>query len=154
MCHTYVTLCHIFVTSMPIVCHMSGIYITIVSHICQFESYICHICGKFMSIWVIPMSPHCLSRINKIWGLYCKKVEKKIDFVIFDPKKSWSRLGLGWISEKPEKIVKKWLNYLLLGMFIDKVKNFCDHSMILWEMAGDLLTDVLPQPPRVCLYKI
>ena len=23
---------------------------------------------------------------------------------------------------------------------MDKVKNFCDHSTILWEMAGDLLT--------------
>jgi hypothetical protein len=32
-------------------------------------------------------------------------------------------------------------------MFMDKVKKFCDHSMILWEMAGDLSTDVLPQPP-------
>ena len=31
-------------------------------------------------------------------------------------------------------------------MFMDKVKKFCDHSMILWEMAGDLLTDGLPQP--------
>ena len=35
------------------------------------------------------------------------------------------------------KIVKKWLYYLLLKMFIDKVKNFCDHSMILWEMAAN-----------------
>ena len=25
--------------------------------------------------------------------------------------------------------------------------DFCDHSMILGEMAGDLLTDGLPQPP-------
>ena len=65
---------------------------------------------------------------------------KKNDFVIFDPKKSWSRLGLGWISGTPVKIVKKWLNYLVLGMFFDKVKKFCDHSMILWEMAGNLLT--------------
>ena len=32
-------------------------------------------------------------------------------------------------------------------MFMDKVKNFSDHSMILWEMAGDLMTDGLPQPP-------
>ena len=29
---------------------------------------------------------------------------------------------------------KKWL---LVGMFMDKVKNFCDHSMILWEMAAN-----------------
>ena len=35
-------------------------------------------------------------------------------------------------------------------MFVDKVKNFCDHSMILWEMAGDLLTSGhfwTPPPP-------
>ena len=70
---------------------------------------------------------------------------KKIDFVIFDPKKSWSRLGLGWISGTPVKIVKKWLDYLVLGMFFDKVKKFCDHSMILWEMAGVLLTNGLNQ---------
>ena len=37
------------------------------------------------------------------------------------------------------------LNYLLVGMFMDKVKKFCDHSMILWEMAGDLLTNGLNQ---------
>ena len=49
-------------------------------------------------------------------------------------------LGLGWISEKPVKIVKKRIDYLVLGMFMDKVKKFCDHSMILWEMAGNLLT--------------
>ena len=30
---------------------------------------------------------------------------------------------------------------------MDKVKNFCEHSMILWEMAGNLVTDGLPQPP-------
>ena len=73
---------------------------------------------------------------------------KKIDFVIFDPKKSKSRLGLGWISGKPVKIVKKLLDYLVLGMFMDKVKKFWDHSMILWEMAGDLLTNGQnpPQP--------
>ena len=28
-------------------------------------------------------------------------------------------------------------HYLLLRMFIDKVKNFCDHSMILREMAAN-----------------
>ena len=32
-------------------------------------------------------------------------------------------------------------------MFMDKVKNFCDHSMILWEMAGDLLTSGSFWPP-------
>ena len=34
---------------------------------------------------------------------------------------------------------------------MDKVKNFWDHSMILWEMAGNLLTNgqfVLPQSYR------
>ena len=35
------------------------------------------------------------------------------------------------------QIVRKWLYYLQLMMFIDKVKNFCDHSMILWEMAAN-----------------
>ena len=32
-------------------------------------------------------------------------------------------------------------------MFMHKVKKFCDHSMILWEMAGDLLTNGLNPPP-------
>ena len=81
------------------------------------------------------------------FGDFVVKKMKKIDFVIFDPKKSWSRLGLGWISGTPVKIVKKWLDYLVLGMFFDKVKKFCDHSMILWEMAGVLLTNRLNQPP-------
>ena len=35
------------------------------------------------------------------------------------------------LSEKPDKIVKKSPYHLLLGMFMDKVKNFCDHSVIL-----------------------
>ena len=65
----------------------------------------------------------------------------------FDPKKTQSFIGLGWIFGKPVKIVKRLLYYLVLGMFMDKVKKFCDHSMILWEMAGDLLTDGLNQPP-------
>ena len=34
-------------------------------------------------------------------------------------------------------------------MFIDKVKKFCDHSMTLWEMAGDLLTNGLNPPPQL-----
>ena len=72
---------------------------------------------------------------------------KKIDFVIFDPKKSWPRLGLGWISEKRAKIVKKLLDYPVPGMFMDKVKKFCEPSLILWEMAGDLLTSGQNQPP-------
>ena len=29
----------------------------------------------------------------------------------------------------------KWLNHLLVAMFMDKAKTFWDHSMILWEMA-------------------
>ena len=66
----------------------------------------------------------------KLEDFVMKKL-KKIDFVIFDPKKSWSRLGLGWISGTPVKIVKKWLDYLVLGMFFDKVKKFCDHSITL-----------------------
>ena len=60
-----------------------------------------------------------------------KKLKKKVDFAIFDPKKSRCLVGLGQISEKPVKIVKKLLYYLVLGMFIDKFKKFCDHSMIL-----------------------
>ena len=32
-------------------------------------------------------------------------------------------------------------------MFMDKVKNFCDHSMILWEMAGDLVAGGHFWPP-------
>ena len=62
---------------------------------------------------------------------------KKVDFAIFDPKKSRCLVGLGQISGKPVKIVKKWLYQLILGMFMDNVKNFCDHSMILWEMAAN-----------------
>ena len=31
---------------------------------------------------------------------------------------------------------------------MDKIKNFCDQSMILWEMKGILLTDAwIPPPP-------
>ena len=73
-------------------------------------------------------------------GDFVMKKLKKINFGIFNPKKPWSRLCLGWISGKPVKIVKKWLGYLVIEMFMDRVKKFCDHSMILWEMAGDLLT--------------
>ena len=53
-----------------------------------------------------------------------------------------------FISGKPVKIVKKLLDYLLVGMFMDKGKIFCDHSMILWEMAGNLLTNgwIPPHP--------
>ena len=46
-----------------------------------------------------------------------KKMKKK-DFVIF--------IGLGSISEKPVNIVQKLFYYLLV---MNKVKNFCDHSM-------------------------
>ena len=41
------------------------------------------------------------------------------------------------VSEKSVKILKTWLYYLQFRMFIDKVKNFCDHSMILWEIAAN-----------------
>ena len=65
---------------------------------------------------------------------------KKIDFVIFDPKSH----NLGTVSAeflgKHAKIVNKWLDYL--------VKKFCDHIMILWQMAGDLLANGwTPIPP-------
>ena len=36
--------------------------------------------------------------------------------------------------------MKKWLYYLLVGMFMDKVKNFCDHSIPLREMTDNLQT--------------
>ena len=79
---------------------------------------------------------------------------KKVDFAIFDPKKSRCLVGLGQISGKPVKIVKKLLYYLVLGMFIDKFKKFCDHSMILWEMAGVLLTNGLNQPPPSMSFRV
>ena len=44
----------------------------------------------------------------------------------------------------------KKMTYLLVGMFMDKIKNFCDHSMILWEMVGDLPSNGLNQPPPLC----
>ena len=34
--------------------------------------------------------------------------------------------------------MKKWLYYLLVGMYMDKVKIFCDHSMTLREMTDNL----------------
>ena len=42
---------------------------------------------------------------------------------------------------------QKWLYYLLVDIFLDNVKNFCDYSMILWKMAGNLLTNGLNQSP-------
>ena len=51
-----------------------------------------------------------------------KKLKKK-DFGIFDFRFS---IGLGSISEKPVNIVQKLFYYLLV---MNKVKNFCDHSM-------------------------
>ena len=37
-------------------------------------------------------------------------------------------------------------------MYMNKHKNFCDHSMILWEMAGDLLTSGLSTKENNQLY--
>ena len=51
-------------------------------------------------------------------------------------------IGLHSISGNPVKIVKKWLE---VGMFIDKVTIVI--SMFLLEMAGDLMTNGLNQPP-------
>ena len=48
-------------------------------------------------------------------------MKKKIDFVIFDPKKITI-----W-----KKLKKKYFKYYL---------PFCDNNMILWEMAANLLT--------------
>ena len=36
--------------------------------------------------------------------------------------------------------MKKWLYYLLVGMYMDKVKIFYDHSMTLREMTDNLPT--------------
>ena len=44
---------------------------------------------------------------NRIGGFCYKKVEKKIDFVIFDPKKSWSRLNFWKTCLDSKKIT--WL---------------------------------------------
>jgi hypothetical protein len=38
---------------------------------------------------------------------------------------------------------KKLLYQLLVGMFMDKFENFCDNSMILWEMTNGWI----PLPP-------
>ena len=35
------------------------------------------------------------------------------------------------------EIVQRLMAHPVLRMFIDKVKNFCDHSMILREMAAN-----------------
>ena len=49
---------------------------------------------------------------------------KKINFVIFDPKESWSRLGLGWISRNPAKLVENDLTTLYSGCLWIKSRNF------------------------------
>ena len=53
---------------------------------------------------------NCHSDLKENYRILLWKSWKKIDFVIFDPKKSWPRLGLGWMSEKRTKIVKKLLD--------------------------------------------
>ena len=82
---------------------------------------------------------------KKVRGFFYEKVEK---IRYFRSKKNFF-IGLGWISEKPVKVVKKWLDYLLVGIIMDKAKNFCGHSMILWKMAGNLLTNGQIPLPRV-----
>ena len=79
-----------------------------------FDSQKCNIPQK---------KPHENRHSDLKWNyrvLEWKSWKKKIDFVIFDPKNSLSRLGLGWISGKP---VKELLDYLLVEMFMDKIKN-------------------------------
>ena len=87
---------------------------------------------------------------NIIRGFCYEKFEKKT-ILRFSIPKNHNPLSacLGWISGKPVKIVKKWLDFLLVGIIMDKVKNFCCLSIILWEMAGNLLTNgqVPPPPP-------
>ena len=60
---------------------------------------------------------------------------------VCNQQKSWASYRKPY--ENPRKIQRskvKWLYYLLVGMFMDKVKNFCDHSMTLREMTDNLLT--------------
>ncbi len=47
---------------------------------------------------------NCHSDLKSNYRILLWKSWKKKDFVIFSPKKSWLRLGLGWISGKPAKI--------------------------------------------------
>jgi hypothetical protein len=65
-------------------------------------------------------------------------------------------------SQKITIFHRSWLNlwktcqdfiYLVVGMFMDKVKNIWDHSMILWKMAGDLLTNS-QNPPLPTSFRI
>ena len=72
---------------------------------------------------------------NKIREFCYEKVEKKIGFVIFDHNSSSVSAEF---LKKPVKIVKKWLDYLLVGMFRDSRES--RFFVILWEMAGNLPT--------------
>ena len=52
-------------------------------------------------------------------------------------------------------MVKKWPYHLLVGMFVDKVKNVCDYSMILWERGANLLTaGILWSPPLLASFRL
>ena len=72
---------------------------------------------------------------NKISGFCYVKIEKKLVLWFLIPKHYNFILVLA-----EYKIVKKWLDYILVGMFMDKVKNFCDHSIPLREMTDNLQT--------------
>ena len=76
---------------------------------------------------------NCIQIWNKKRGFCNIKVGKYWFCDFRSPQKTKFFIGLSWISGKPVKIVK---NYLLVGTFMDKVKNFCDFIMILWEMAA------------------
>ena len=68
-------------------------------------------------------------------------VQPKLDLnagTTFRSQKSKFFIDLGSISEKPVDVVKKLLYYLLVGM--DKVKNFCNHSMSLKEITYNIPT--------------
>ena len=78
---------------------------------------------------------------NEIIGFWNEKVEKKNWFCDFRPQKI-----IIFYRSRPNfwktcQDSKKLPYHLLVGMFMDKVKNFCDHKMILWEMGTNLLTN-------------
>ena len=86
-----------------------------------------------------------ISAIRKNWQKILAAFE--VDFVIFDPKKIIIFYRSQMNFWNPFQGKKKWLDHLLVGMFMDKVKNFCNHSMILWELADGLLTNGWIPPP-------
>ena len=83
------------------------------------------------------LSPIVICIWNKIRDFCIDKIEKS-QFCDFRSQKvaiCWQSWLNFW---KTCQDIKKLLYQLLVGMFMDKVKNFCDHSIILWEMAGNL----------------